>query len=171
MGLMDRVKAQATQLAQATQQAALEGKAKLDQAQASRRGDGLLRSLGAAVYAERTGRGTPDSQSTIEKLIADISAYERDNGLNLADPQPASPQPSFPPDPPSPFPGPAPSPFPGPGSTPFPEAGPTTLPDAGSTSFAGAGDTAPSQLPTFFQSPEEPATPEPGETSAFPPEA
>ena len=170
MGLMDRVKAQATQLAQATQQAALEGKAKLDQAQASRRGDALLRSLGAAVYAERTGRGTPDSQSTIEKLIADISAHERDNGLNLADPQPASPQPSFPADPPSPFPGPAAGPFPGGASTPFPEAGPTPFPDAGSTSFAGAGDTAPSQMPTFFQSPEEPAAAEPGETSAFPPE-
>jgi hypothetical protein len=187
MGLMDRVKAQATQLAQATQQAALDGKAKLDQAQASRRGDALLRSLGAAVYAERSGRGTPDSQAKIDKLIADISAHERDNGLNLADPQPASLQPSFPADPPSPFPGPAASQFPGGGSTPLPDAGPTTFPDAGPTTvpdagatffpaagddaFPPAGDTAPSQLPTFFESPEEPAAPESGGTSAFPPEA
>ena len=124
MGLMDRVKAQATQLAQATQQAALDGKAKLDQAQASRRGDALLRSLGAAVYAERSGRGTPDSEAKIDNLIADISAHERDNGLNLADPQPASPQPSFPADPPSPFPGPPASPFPGGGSTTLPDAWP-----------------------------------------------
>ena len=59
MGLMDRVKAQATELAQKTQGTA---KAKLDEAQAKRRADALLRSLGAAVYAERTGRGRPGHQ-------------------------------------------------------------------------------------------------------------
>jgi len=83
MGLMDKVKAQATQLAQKTQEAAQEGKARLDQAQATRRGDLLLRQLGAAVFAERTGRGTPDSQATIDQLVSAISAHERENGLNL----------------------------------------------------------------------------------------
>ncbi len=94
MGLMDKVKAQATQLAQKTQEAAQEGKAKLDQAQANRRGDMLLRQLGAAVYAERTGRGTADTQATIDQLVSAISAHERENGLNLAAttvPQPGSP--------------------------------------------------------------------------------
>ncbi len=153
MGLMDKVKAQATQLAQKTQEAALEGKAKLDQAQAGRRGDALLRSLGAAVFAERTGRGTADSQGKIDKLIADISAHERENGLNLADPSPVVPQPTFPADPPSPFPGPA--------ST-FPGAGSTSFPDAGTTSFPDAGNPAPGPMPTFFQSPEDPASPESG---------
>ncbi len=162
MGLMDKVKAQATQLAQKTQEAALEGKAKLDQAQAGRRGDALLRSLGAAVFAERTGRGTADSQGKIDKLIADISAHERENGLNLADPSPVVPQPTFPADPPSPFPGPAASTFPGAGSTSFPDAGATSFPDAGTTSFPDAGNPAPGPLPTFFQSPEDPASPESG---------
>src|SRR5215472_2212963 len=83
MGLMDKVKAQANQLAQKTQEAAQEGKARLDQAQATRRGDLLLRQLGAAVFAERTGRGTPDSQATIDQLVSAISAHERENGLNL----------------------------------------------------------------------------------------
>jgi hypothetical protein len=94
MGLMDRVKAQATQLAQKTQEAAQEGKARLDQAQANRRADALLRQLGALVFAERTGRGTPDSQAKIDELISTISAHERENGLNLAQataPPPASP--------------------------------------------------------------------------------
>ena len=91
MGLMDRVKAQATQLAQQAQEAAQEGKARLDQAQAGRRGDMLLRQLGALVYAERTGRGTSESQARIEQLINEISEHERQNGLNLADP----PQPGF----------------------------------------------------------------------------
>ena len=61
MGLMDRVREQAAQVAQrtaqATQEAAQQGKAKLDQAQAKRRADAMFRDLGAAVYAERTGRG------------------------------------------------------------------------------------------------------------------
>jgi len=84
MGLMDKVKAQATQLAQKTQEAAQEGKARIDQAQANRRGDALLRQLGAAVFAERTGRGAADSQTTIDELINTISAHEREFGLNLS---------------------------------------------------------------------------------------
>ncbi|MGO8956209.1 MAG: hypothetical protein ACLQFR_02360 [Streptosporangiaceae bacterium] len=171
MGLMDRVKAQAAQLAQTAQEAALEGKAKLDQAQTGRRGDALLRSLGAAVFADRTGRGTPDTQARIDKLIADISAHERETGLNLADSQPSVPQQSFPADPPSPFPGPAASTFPGAAPSPFPGAAPSTFPDAGATFFPGAGDTASAQMPSFFQSPEEPATPESGAASSFPPES
>jgi hypothetical protein len=111
MGLMDRVKAQATQLAQKTQEAAQEGKARLDQAQANRRGDVLLRQLGVAVYQDRTGRGSPDSETKIDQLISDLSAHERENGLNLGD-QPTSTMPpgstvppqsaaqeSYPPDP------------------------------------------------------------------------
>lgn len=93
MGLMDRVKAQATQLGQKAQEAAQEGKSRLDQAQANRRGDAMLRQLGIAVYEERTGRGSPDSQAKIDKLISDISAHERENGLNLSD-QPQSTMPS-----------------------------------------------------------------------------
>lgn len=86
MGLMDKVKAQATQIAQQAQDAAQEGRARIDQAQASRRGDALLRQLGSLVFAERTGRGGSDAAARIEKLITEISDYERQNGLNLADP-------------------------------------------------------------------------------------
>ena len=143
MGLMDRVKAQAAQIAQQAQEAAQEGRARIDLAQASRRGDALLRQLGAAVFAERTGRGAADSQAKIDQLINDISAYERENGLDLASPpQPASGQPGFPPATPGPFGGPpqgsapAPSPgassFPGPGGPAFPDAGGSPPPDAGS---------------------------------------
>jgi hypothetical protein len=83
---MDKVKAQANQLAQQTREAAEQGKAKLDQAQANRRADQMLRQLGTLVFAERTGRGTADSQAKIDQLITDISAHERENGVNLADP-------------------------------------------------------------------------------------
>jgi hypothetical protein len=91
MGLMDRVKAQASQLAQQAMDATQEGKAKLDQVQAQRRGEAMLRQLGAAVFAERTGRGTPDSQAKIDQLVNAISAHEQANGLNLTTDPASSP--------------------------------------------------------------------------------
>ncbi len=98
MGLMDRVKAQASQLAQQAMDATQEGKARLDQAQAGRRGDAMLRQLGALVLAERTGRGTPDTQAKIDQLVNDISAHEQANGLNMtADSSGTSPGPGQPP--------------------------------------------------------------------------
>jgi hypothetical protein len=84
MGLMDKVKAQANVLAQKTQETARDSKIKFDQAQAKRRGDVMLRNLGAVVYAQRTGRGTPGTQAEIDKLVADIKAHEAEHGINLA---------------------------------------------------------------------------------------
>ena len=84
MGLMDKVKAQATVLAQKTQETARDSKVKFDQAQAKRRGEVMLRNLGAAVYAQRTGRATPATQAEIDKLVADIKAHEAEHGINLA---------------------------------------------------------------------------------------
>jgi hypothetical protein len=85
MGLMDKVRAQATVLAQKTQETARDSKAKLDQVQARRRADAMLRDLGTAVYAERTGRSTTDTDAKIEKLVADLAAYETEQGVNLTD--------------------------------------------------------------------------------------
>ena len=85
MGLMDKVRAQSTQLAQVAQDAAREGKVRLDQAQAKRRADALFRDLGAAVYAERTGRGTPDSKGRIDRLVNALARQEADQGLGDPD--------------------------------------------------------------------------------------
>jgi hypothetical protein len=97
MGLMDKVKAQATVLAQKGQETAREGKVKFDQAQAKRRADIMLRNLGAAVYAERTGRGTPDTQADIDRLVADIKAHEAEHGISLA-PEPGDQRAGSPPE-------------------------------------------------------------------------
>lgn len=100
MGLMDKVKDQASQLAQKTQGTAQQGKAKLNEVQANRRADAMLQQLGALVYAARSAPGTADSQAKIDKQISDISVFEQENGLNLADrAQPAVQQPGSPPDP------------------------------------------------------------------------
>jgi len=81
MGLMDRVREQAAQLGQKAQEAAHEGRIKLDQAQAKRRADAMFRELGAAVYAERTGRGNADTQGKIERLVKALSDQEAEQGL------------------------------------------------------------------------------------------
>jgi hypothetical protein len=85
MGLMDKVRAQGTQIAQMAQETAREGKVKLDQAQAKRRADAMFRDLGATVYAERTGRGTPDSQGKIDRLVDALSRQEASQGLGDPD--------------------------------------------------------------------------------------
>ena len=56
MGLMDKVKAQATQLADKAQQAGQAGQAKLAEVQAKRKGDALLLELGGIVYSQQVGR-------------------------------------------------------------------------------------------------------------------
>ena len=76
MGLMDKVKAQASQVAQKAQGAAQSGQAKIDQVQEKRRVDGLFRELGAAVYAQHSGLTGPDAQADVERLIQEIAALE-----------------------------------------------------------------------------------------------
>lgn len=163
MGLMDKVKAQANQIAQKSQEAAREGKARLDQAQANRHADGLFRNLGALVYAEHTNRAAPDSQDQIARLIAEISAHEAQNGINLSaqpagwtpggvPPQgapggqadPGQPGPGGPGGPGGPA-GPSASggsPFTDPGATSFPQASTTSFPQAG-TGFPPESGSAP----------------------------
>ena len=92
MGLMDRVRDQAAQLAQKTQEAAQEGRVMLDQAQARRRADAMFRDLGAAVYAERTGRGGPDGAAKIDRLVKALSRQEAEQGLGDSSSQPSSGQ-------------------------------------------------------------------------------
>jgi hypothetical protein len=80
MALFDKVKSQAGQIAQKAQEAGKAGQAKMADAQARRRADGLLRELGAAVFAEQSGRGTDATKSEIERLTGELSAYETENG-------------------------------------------------------------------------------------------
>lgn len=80
MALIDRVKAQATQLAQKAQEAGKAGQAKLEDVQARRRADGLLRDLGAAVYAQRSGSASSDTAAEIERLVTELTTFESEHG-------------------------------------------------------------------------------------------
>ncbi len=186
MGLMDKVKAQATQLAQKTQETARDSKARFDQSQANKRADAMLRNLGALVYAERTGHGSDDTQGQIDKLVADISAHEAQNGINLAQqadqpsggPVPGGPEAGFQDSGPTStlnfgdaapavmFPDPAAATsFPG-SATSFPDSGTaTSFPDSGTATSSPDSGTA-----TSFPESETPtSSPESGTATSFPP--
>jgi hypothetical protein len=54
MGFMDKVKEQASVAAAAAKEAAQKGQAKVEEVQAKRAADGMLRKLGLAVYSTST---------------------------------------------------------------------------------------------------------------------
>jgi hypothetical protein len=78
MALFDKMKESASQVAQKAQEAGKAGQAKLDQAQAKRKADGLLRELGSAVYAARNA-GT-EASAEIERLVGELKSHEAEHG-------------------------------------------------------------------------------------------
>ena len=69
MGLMDKVKQQAGQALVKAQQGVSQGQAKLDQVQAKRQADLLLRDLGAAYYASQRTGGPQDAVDAAMRLV------------------------------------------------------------------------------------------------------
>jgi hypothetical protein len=80
MALMDKMKQQAQQLAQKAQEAGKAGQAKIEDAQAKRKADALLRELGAAVYSQRNGTATADTNAEIERIVGELKTHEEENG-------------------------------------------------------------------------------------------
>jgi hypothetical protein len=80
MGLLDKVKAQATAATEMAKDAAAKGQAKMNEAQAKKAADGMLRDLGAAFYATKTGRATPTTDSEIATLVTSLQAHESEHG-------------------------------------------------------------------------------------------
>lgn len=79
MPLLDKVKKQAEQLAQKAQEAGRAGAARIEDVQAKRQFDSVLRDLGAAVYAQRSGR-IADNQAQIDSLCEKLAEMEREHG-------------------------------------------------------------------------------------------
>ena len=80
MPVSDKVKSQAAQLAQAAQEAGKAGQSRLAEAQARKRADEMLRGLGRAVLASRTGRATDGTEVEIEQLLSIIGKAVPDLG-------------------------------------------------------------------------------------------
>jgi hypothetical protein len=80
MGLMDKVKAQAEQAVAKGKQGMAQGQAKIEEMQAKKQGDALLRDLGAAVYAQKTGKAGAEADADIERLVSELRAHESEHG-------------------------------------------------------------------------------------------
>ena len=80
MGFMDKVKAQAEVGLAKASEATKAGQEKLDQATAKHKADGMLHDLGAALYAERVGRGTDQTSADADRLVTELQAYEAEYG-------------------------------------------------------------------------------------------
>ena len=94
MGLLDKVKAQATAATEMAKDAAAKGQAKIDEAQAKKNAEGMLRDLGAAFYATKTGRATPTTDSDIERLVTALQEYESEHGPMTLAPESAAAAPT-----------------------------------------------------------------------------
>ena len=73
MGFLDKAKAQAQQLA-------TKGQEKFGEVQGKRKADALLRDLGAAVFAQKTGSGTPETDAEIERIMSELRSHELEHG-------------------------------------------------------------------------------------------
>src|ERR1700722_13383615 len=87
MGLLDKVKAQATAATEMAKDAAAKGQAK-------KTADGMLRDLGAAYYATQTGRSTPTTETDMAQLVASLQAHESEHGQITLAPESAAAAPT-----------------------------------------------------------------------------
>ncbi|MDE3064065.1 MAG: hypothetical protein KGJ36_00150 [Acidobacteriota bacterium] len=77
---MDKVKEQASAAAAAAKEAAQKGQAKVDELQAKRAADGVLRQLGLAVFLQKTDRATATADADIAGYLETLKAYESEHG-------------------------------------------------------------------------------------------
>ena len=94
MGLLDKVKAQATAATVMAKDAAQKGQAKLDEVQSKKGADSMLRDLGAAFYATKTGRATPSTDADIDRLVAALQTHESEHGALTLAPESAAAAPT-----------------------------------------------------------------------------
>ncbi len=91
MGFMDKVKSQASALAEKAQEGARAGQEKLSQVQAKRHSDALLLELGGIVYLDRSGRPQAGGDARAEAIVSELRAFEAEHGavsVTSAVPQP-----------------------------------------------------------------------------------
>jgi hypothetical protein len=80
MGLLDKAKAQAQQLAQKAQEGAKGAQEKMETVQAKKKADGMLRDLGAWYYATQTGRDEGRGEAEMARIITELQNHEAEHG-------------------------------------------------------------------------------------------
>ena len=80
MGLTDKIKETASDVVERGQDALKKGQAQLEERKAKTEAEGLLRDLGAAVYAARSDRSDSGAEARIDQLVARLREYESEHG-------------------------------------------------------------------------------------------
>jgi hypothetical protein len=80
MGLMDKVKSQATQLAEKAQQAGQAGQAKIAELQAKKKADAILLELGGITYRQKAGGADATAGSRADQLVKLLQTHEAEHG-------------------------------------------------------------------------------------------
>jgi hypothetical protein len=80
MGLMDKVKAQATSVEAKAQEAGKVGQAKIEAVQAKRKADALLEELGKITFEAQVGRGAAGDEKRAAELVEQLRQYEAEYG-------------------------------------------------------------------------------------------
>jgi hypothetical protein len=89
MGFMDKMKEQAAVVTAVAKDTAQKGQAKVEEVQAKRAADDVLRQLGLEVFLERTERGSDTTESAIASHVETLKEYEQEFG-DLGDAAPES---------------------------------------------------------------------------------
>jgi hypothetical protein len=76
MGFMDKVKAQATVLADKAQTGVQQGQTKIQEMQSGKQADHLLRELGAYVFLSERGRTQPESEVKVAGIMGQLDTFE-----------------------------------------------------------------------------------------------
>ena len=85
MGFMDKVKEQASVAASVAKEAAQKGQTKVEEIQAKRSADGVLRQLGLATYLKEAGRAPSMVDADVANYIETLKDYEADYGTLTLD--------------------------------------------------------------------------------------
>lgn len=80
MGFMDKVKAQATSLAEKAQEGAKAGQAKISDMQSKKQADALLLELGGIVYTQQAGRAPADAEAKASEIVVQLQQFESEHG-------------------------------------------------------------------------------------------
>ncbi len=86
MGFMDKMKEQAAVVTAVAKDTAQKGQSKVEEVQAKRAADEVLRQLGLLVFLEQAGRGDGTTAASIKTHVETLKEYEAEYGeLGAAD--------------------------------------------------------------------------------------
>ena len=89
MGFLDKIKQQASEIADKAQDLGKKGQDRVEQVQGKAKANSLLRELGTVVYAERTGKASATTSAQISRVMSELGQLEA-TGVPIPSPSTSS---------------------------------------------------------------------------------